>query len=206
MSGIEKVRTEHATVGAFASAYVAYLSDLLGGLNYDDVEAVGVALEKIRARGGTLFVIGNGGSASTSSHIGIDLSGVGFKAGSEQPLRVYPLADNVATVTALANDFGYEYVFDKQLAVHWREGDALLAISASGNSPNVVKAAEWVRKRKGTVLGLTGFDGGKLKTLCDVAIVVKTPKGDYGPVEDAHHILNHIFTLWLHLPFSKPRA
>ena len=205
MKGIEKIRSEHQDVGSFARAYADYLGALLGALNPEDIRAVCDALESARTRNATVFVVGNGGSASTSAHIGVDVCGAGFKAGSKRPLRVHPLADHVANMTAFANDFGYDQVFARQLRALWREGDVLLVLSASGNSPNIVEAARWVRERGGDVLGLLGFDGGKVKELCQAAVVVQTPKGDYGPVEDVHHILNHIFTLWLHLPYSKPR-
>ena len=205
MNNIENVASGHKTAGEFSKAYVEYLSTLLKTLDPKEVEAFAAVLEQARQGGKTVFVAGNGGSVSTASHVGVDLSGASFKAGSEMPLRVLPLADNAAFITAVANDFGYEHVFAKQLNVHYREGDVLLVVSASGNSMNLVRAAEWMRGRKGKVLGLLGFDGGKLEELCDAAIVVRTQKGDYGPVEDVHLVLNHIFTLWMHLKYSKPR-
>jgi D-sedoheptulose 7-phosphate isomerase len=81
----------------------------------------------------------------------------------------------------------------------YEPGDILVAISASGNSPNVVKAAEYVRQLGGLVIGLVGFDGGKLKELSDIAIVAETAKGQYGPVEDVHMILDHLAATWLML-------
>lgn len=205
MNNIETIVAQHKTAGAFSKAYFEYLNAILKELQPAEIDAFVAVLESARENDNTVFVIGNGGSASTASHMGIDLSGAGFKAGSERPLRVLSLTDNAAAITALANDFGYEHVFSKQLATHYRKGDVLVVISASGNSPNIVEAANWMRQQGGKVIGLLGFDGGKLKELCNVSIVARTPKGDYGPVEDIHLVLNHICTLWMHLPYSKPR-
>ena len=93
----------------------------------------------------------------------------------------------------------YDNIFLDQLKVHYREGDKLIAISASGNSPNLLEAAKWFRERGGTVIGWLGFDGGKLKDLSDIAVVVKTPKGEYAPVEDIHLVINHIIVTWVQL-------
>ena len=106
-------------------------------------------------------------------------------------------ASRVSVISAIANDDGYENVFVNQLKIHYRNGDKLVAISASGNSPNVVAASEWVKNRNGKVIGLIGFDGGKLKDICDIAIHVKTPEGEYGPVEDIHIIIDHLISNWL---------
>jgi len=205
MHNIETVAAEHKSVGEFSKAYFEYLNTILKGLDSAEIDACMSILETARQNNNTVFVVGNGGSASTASHMGIDLSGAGFKAGSERPLRVLSLTDNAAAITALANDFGYEHVFSKQLALHYQDGDVLVVISASGNSQNVVEAAKWMHQKGGKVIGLLGFDGGKLKELCDGAVVARTPKGDYGPVEDVHLILNHVYTLWMHLAYSKPR-
>ena len=85
------------------------------------------------------------------------------------------------------------------MANHFQAGDVLVVISASGNSPNVIKAVELARERKGTTIGLVGFDGGMLAKICDLVVCVKTQKGEYGPVEDVHMILNHMITSHLTL-------
>jgi D-sedoheptulose 7-phosphate isomerase len=123
--------------------------------------------------------------------------GFGVRAHVEPSLRVVSLTDNVAVLTALANDVGYGQVFLRQLQLYFRPGDKLIVISASGNSPNLIVAAEWVRKQGGKVIGFLGFDGGKLKHICDIPLVVVTAKGDYGPVEDVHMILDHLVNTWL---------
>lgn len=107
------------------------------------------------------------------------------------------LSDNIPAVTAVANDRSFREVFVRQLEMAYRPGDRLLVLSASGNSPNVVDAARWVKQRGGVVMGLVGFDGGELRQFCDVLVHIKTPKGEYGPVEDLHLIIDHMITVWL---------
>ena len=99
-------------------------------------------------------------------------------------------------LSAISNDVGYENVFINQLKIHYKKGDAILVISASGNSENLIRAVKYVNKNKGSTLSLLGFDGGKLLKLCDSSILVKTKKGEFGPVEDAHLIINHIIAHW----------
>ena len=181
----------------FAAGYIAYVSKLLSELETTKVAAFIEELERARKGQNTVFIIGNGGSAVTASHMANDF-GVGSHLDEEvPPIRALALTDNMAVVTAIANDVGYHNIFVYQLRIHYRPGDLLVAISASGNSPNVVAAAEWVKKRGGKVIGLVGFDGGKLKPLCDVVIHVKTAKGEYGPVEDIHMVVDHLVYTWL---------
>jgi len=151
-------------------------------------QAVEVMLESYR-KGGTIFVAGNGGSASTASHFACDL-GKGTAVEGKPRLRVISMADNLSLLTAWANDVSYEAIFVEQLKNLMRPDDLLIAISASGNSPNVLRAAEYARQLGCKVIGLTGFGGGKLAKLADIAIVVESDK--YGPVEDIHLVLDHI--------------
>ena len=98
---------------------------------------------------------------------------------------------------ALANDEGYDRMFVDQLKIQMRDGDSLVAISASGNSPNVIAAVEYAQSRSATIVGLTGFDGGRLKELSDISLHVQTAKGEYGPVEDIHMIFDHLVGSYL---------
>ena len=106
------------------------------------------------------------------------------------------LTDNNAVISAISNDLDYSEIFINQLKIHFRKGDKLIAISASGNSNNLVKAAKWMKKNNGKVISFLGFDGGKLLSLSDIKIHFKSSKGDYGPVEDSHLIINHILAHW----------
>ena len=107
------------------------------------------------------------------------------------------LTDNTSVITAIGNDFGYEQIFVKQLEAVFKKDDLLVAISASGNSPNILRAVEYVKANRGVTIGLTGFDGGKLKKLLDHVIHVPTEKGEFGPVEDVHMILDHVIGTYL---------
>lgn len=141
-----------------------------------------------------IFICGNGGSAGTSNHMVNDLS-KGSSVDGKRRLRVIGLADNMSLLTALANDCGYETVFVEQLKNLWNPGDVLIAISASGNSPNVVKAAEFSRKNGGYVIGLVGFTGGKLLELSHSAIHFKSH--NYGVVEDAQLMFSHLSSQYM---------
>lgn len=198
MNNVERLFSEADCLKQFANGYFKYLYDLLNQIERSAIEAFVEELEDARTNGNTVFLAGNGGSAATVSHMANDIGIDVLKKGkSDKPFRAFALTDNVAVMSAIANDDGYENVFVNQLKVHYRDGDKLVAISASGNSPNIVAAAEWVKNKRGKVIGLIGFDGGRLKDICDVIIHVKTPKGEYGPVEDIHMIIDHLISNWL---------
>ncbi|MCK4777048.1 MAG: SIS domain-containing protein [Actinomycetia bacterium] len=181
----------------FVQEYFSYIYSLLEGMDLNQISAFVEELENAREKQKTVFFIGNGGSAATASHMANDFGTISLKKGLEKPLRATALTDNVALITCIANDSCYESLFTDQLRIYYQPGDVLVAISASGNSENIINAAKWVKSKGGRVTGLLGFDGGELKNYCDVAILVKTPKGEYGPVEDIHMILDHLISTWL---------
>jgi len=193
----EKLLRNSSGPAPFAEAYLQYLTELLSELSRESIVDFIGELESARASGNTVFLVGNGGSAATASHMANDLSIGVNRVGIGPPLRALALTDSVACLTAVANDDGYEEIFVAQLKVHYKPGDKLVAISASGNSPNVLAAVEWVKSRGGMVIGLLGFDGGKLKDLCNLVVHIRTPQGAYGPVEDVHMVLNHLVYTWL---------
>ena len=196
MNSIEHLIENVSDMNQFAEEYFNYLSGLLRQLDVSKIKEFAEELESARENQNTIFFIGNGGSAATASHMANDF-GFGSRIHVDPPLRTLSLTDNVAAMTAVANDSGYDNLFIRQIQLHYRPGDKLVAISASGNSPNVVVAAEWIKEKGGKVIGLTGFDGGKLREISDISILVKTPKGEYGPVEDIHMILDHLVYTWL---------
>jgi D-sedoheptulose 7-phosphate isomerase len=138
-----------------------------------------------------IYILGNGGSASTASHFACDLSKATI-TGDLPRLRVTSLTDNVALLTAWANDSSYEAVFAEQLANLLDPGDVVVAISASGKSPNALAAIGAARSRGAVTVGMVGFTGGPLKTMVDVAVHV--PSQNYGVVEDCHLVLEHAIT------------
>lgn len=198
MNNVERMFGDSKNIEAYAKAYFQYLSKLLDRLDTKSIAQLVKELEDAYRNDNTVFVIGNGGSAATASHMANDLGcDVIKKAKCPKAFRTMALTDNNSVMTAIANDDGYNNLFVNQLRIHYRRGDKLIAISASGNSPNVVEAVEWVKEHGGKTIGLTGFDGGKLKEICDQVIHVDTPKGEYGPVEDIHMVLDHLIGTWL---------
>lgn len=150
----------------------------------------GIALlQEARKRGSQVFILGNGGSASTASHFACDLAKNTRQEGLPH-FRVIGLTDNMAMFSALANDEGYENVFSQQLASLVRPGDVVIAISASGNSPNVLRAAETAHRHEAIVMGFTGFDGGQLAQLANINIHVNSQIIEH--VEDIHLMLEHL--------------
>ena len=98
--------------------------------------------------------------------------------------------------SAIANDVGFENLFLSQIQSQYKKGDILIVMSVSGNSNNIIKAAKWFKKKRGKVFGILGFNGGKLKKICNDFILIKSNKGEYGPVEDLQLIINHILAHW----------
>lgn len=182
--------------------YSAYVTELFSVLDYEAIANVVNCLLRARDRQATIFFLGNGGSAATASHFTQDLGEIGRKSGTKC-FRTICLNDNVPFLTALGNDYGYDKIFTGQLSNLFKKGDILVAISASGNSPNAVEAVKLANKLKGATIGLVGFDGGKLAKICDYVLHVKTRHGEYGPVEDMHLILDHMITTYLCLDLYK---
>lgn len=189
---VQSTRIANPRRHAIRSAVDQYLGDVVGAVDSLDRAAIVRAAELLfdaRDRGSAVYVIGNGGSATTASHMAADLC----RATAETeglPLNCRSLSDNVAILSAWANDVGYESVFTLQLAQVLAPGDVVVAFSASGKSPNIMAAVELAHSRGASVLGLSGFGGGPLAQEADVALVVGS--ADYGPVEDVHLLLNHL--------------
>lgn len=190
---IDRLFTPDAAV--FAEAYVGHVKRVLDGIDVAAVARFIATLLDARARGATVFFIGNGGSAATASHFVNDLA-IGTNS-YERPFRIVGLTDNVPVLTAIANDFGYDEVFVRQLRVLAQPNDVLVGISASGNSPNLVKAFEFARTRQVHTIAITAFDGGRLKSMADQSLHVHTGPKEYGPAEDAHLVLNHLVAAFL---------
>jgi len=196
MSTLNRIFTESSSLADYAERYAAYVSDLMARLDFAAIERVGGRLEAARRAGRTIFLIGNGGSAATASHFANDLA-LGPRVYGARAYRAISLTDNCALLTAAGNDLGYETIFLEQLKTLLQPKDVVIAISASGNSPNVLRAIEYANQRGAITIGLTGFDGGTLRQIVTEHLHVSTPHGDYGPVEDLHLILNHLITSYL---------
>ena len=199
---MEEIFESSGSAEQYLEGYCRHLGELLLDLDFQAINRVAeLILEK--AKGGqTIFLAGNGGSAATASHFVIDL------INCSQPekgiyFRAISLNDSMPCVTALGNDCGYEEVFTRQMRSLFRGGDMLIVISASGSSPNVVAAARLAKELGGVAVGLVGFDGGELARICDHIIHVVTSKGEYGPVEDIHLVLDHMITSYLRMKLER---
>jgi len=174
------------------SSYFDCLSLTVKKLPFDIIEQVADILVDSYDAGRTVYLFGNGGSAALASHFACDL-GKGTRNGSQKRFRALSLTDSIPLMTAWANDSGYEDVFAEQLQNLVQEDDVALAISGSGNSPNVLRALTVARQAGATTIGLTGYQGGKMKPLCDVCIVV--PSDNMQIIEDLHLCVAHaLFT------------
>jgi D-sedoheptulose 7-phosphate isomerase len=183
--------------------YLARLRVAIDTLPRDSIVQLGELLYRAYRDGKHVFVLGNGGSASTASHMAADLA----KNTIEQNMRrfrILSLNDNTALLTALANDLGYENVFAEQLKNLIRAGDVLIAISAGGNSPNVLAAIRCAQERSAEVAAIVGFGGGRAASLADLPIVVDSDH--YGIVEDVHLVINHILVDYFKQRLSDDRS
>ncbi len=170
----------------------SYLDNLIGALRSLDLTKVDQAIEWLREardNGRTVFTCGNGGSASTASHFVCDVV-KGASYNREKRFRIMALTDNLATITAYSNDVSYECVFVEQLKNFAQPGDVVLAISGSGNSPNVLRAVEYANSIGCKTIGMTGRDGGKLGPMSQLNIHAANPH--MGRIEDAHMIACHM--------------
>ena len=175
------------------SEYFLMGEKLLTQISNEEVMKLAIAINQARKTENTVYIAGNGGSASTASHFATDI-GIG-SLNRANPVRSVSLCDNTAAITAIANDMDYSSIFAQQLKLLGKQGDLLIVISASGNSDNLIKAVGITSELGMQSHSLTGFDGGKLKQLTlGRNIHVETPKGAYGLVEDAHLAICHVIT------------
>lgn len=169
--------------------YYETLSDVLLKLDIEQINDAINAIVCAYEKGKTIYVFGNGGSSSTASHIVCDFN-KGICSSLEKKFHVICLSDNVPMMTAIANDISYDDVFEFPLIGRLNEGDVLLAISGSGNSKNVIKAVEYGKAHNAVIIGMTGYDGGKLFKLADYHL--HAPVNDMMKSEDIHLTFDHM--------------
>jgi len=170
----------------------AYIEHEINTLRALDINAINDAIRLIfetYENGNTIYIFGNGGSSATASHYQNDFN-KGISEYTEKKFNFHCLNDNVATVMAIANDIGFEEVFRFQLRGRIKPGDLVMAISGSGNSKNVINAVEYAKEQGNQIIGLTGFDGGKLRRLSDISL--HAPIQSMQVTEDIHMILDHL--------------
>jgi D-sedoheptulose 7-phosphate isomerase len=184
-----------------------YLQDLKNIQNSLDVKDINTTINMILGvyeKDKTIFILGNGGSASTASHFACDLA-KGTLDGDyslEKRLKVLSLSDNIPLITAYGNDVGYNSIFVQQLKNFMNEGDLVISITGSGNSQNVVEAVKYARKRNAKTVSFLGFDGGEVYGLSDHKILVNS--NHYGKIEDVHMTLCHLISDVIREELNKP--
>lgn len=187
-------------VKKFVSDYIRKLEELLDELSLGEIEKIVDIIFEAYKDDKQVFIMGNGGSASTASHFACDL-GKGTIVRGKKRFRVISLNENTSLITALANDFGYDLVFKEQLINLVNPEDVVIVLSASGNSPNVVEAIKYAKSRGAVTIGFIGFDGGKLRGLVNEHILIKA--NNYGQVEDVHLVLEHVISQYFKEKLEK---
>lgn len=178
-----------------AKQYFSELRLAIKEIKLSDIQKIVDILLNAYKNENTIFIMGNGGSASTASHMACDLGKGTLKNvynPTEKRLKVMSITDNVATMTAFANDLSYADIFSQQLSNLIKPKDILIGISASGNSPNIIKALKYAKSQNAITVGFLGNNGGKAINFVDLSII--TQSKNYGVIEDLHLTLNHLLT------------
>jgi len=178
----------------FADTYLEAFVSALRGLDRAALGTIMKVLADARTQGKEVFVAGNGGSAAIANHFECDVT-KGTVVEGHPVLRSRSLVANQSMLTALANDLGYDAVFEKQVEYFGQQGDVLVLVSSGGNSPNVVNACRAARERGLVTVALVGFAGGRLKDIADH--VLHVPVDNYGIVEDTHQAVVHLISQFL---------
>ncbi len=176
--------------------YLEKVKTIIDAIDAQEVQALVDLIYDAYKNDKTIFVIGNGGSAASASHLAQDLSkGVLLDQSIEPRIRAHSLTDNVAYISALGNDDGYDRIFEAQLRTFSKPGDILLAISGSGNSKNIIKAIDFCEAKGISVVGVTGYDGGELKKRCQHNVHV--PLNEMCTAESIHTVIFHYLIIEL---------
>lgn len=176
-------------MGNYYLDYFERLNKTLLNINIEEFEKLEEIIFNAYKNNKTIFIIGNGGSASAATHWSCDFS-KGTRVENKRPLKCISLTDNIALITAISNDISYDDVFVEQLKVFFSKGDVLIGISASGNSENIVRALKHCKDNCGTAIAIVGFTGGKCREIADYSVYI--PNNEYGIVEDIHIIIDHM--------------
>jgi D-sedoheptulose 7-phosphate isomerase len=193
----QKSKTENSKFVNFLSAYRIGLLKAFDGLDSEAITNLAEQIRSSREDGASIYVIGNGGSASTATHLAADLGKIRFQD-ERSFFRVTSLSDNTALVTATANDSGYSQVFAHQLKRFVRPGDIVIAISSSGNSGNIIEGLKAAKANGGKTWSIVGFTGGEASRVSDNQIYIPTNVGEYGFMEDVSSVIIHLLVNYIH--------
>jgi len=176
--------------------YLQAVQATINNLDPEVIASFATHLENAYNSNQSIYVIGNGGSAANASHFAQDLAkGIFFDAPVTKTMKAISLADNIAYITAIANDTGYQNIFSAQLNTYAQNSDVLICISGSGNSENIVEAVKAAKQKNMFVIGVTGFDGGQLNSIANFSVHV--PLHEMCTVESIHSIIFHLIVLEL---------
>ena len=176
--------------------YLQAVQATINNLDPEVIASFATHVENAYNNNQSIYVIGNGGSAANASHFAQDLAkGIFFEKPVEKTMKAISLTDNIAHITAIANDTGYQNIFSAQLNTYAQNSDVLICISGSGNSENIIEAVKAAKQKNMFVIGVTGFDGGQLKNMSD--FVVHVPLHEMCTVESIHSIIFHLIVLEL---------
>jgi D-sedoheptulose 7-phosphate isomerase len=179
-----------------AKDYFKKLSELYNYLDFNILESFVEIIIKAYKSGNTIYVCGNGGSAATASHFQVDF-GFFVRYFVKKRIKIRSLTDQVPMITAIGNDNSYDDIFVEQMKDNFSSGDVLIAISASGNSKNVINAVKYANHLGGTSVALVGFKGGELKDVAQISLYTPNKEKEYGPIEDLHMIVDHMLVSYL---------
>lgn len=204
MSETNKLVNKSRKPSDFAQLYIDRLYRIFKNIDPNSIDRLFSTINNHRKKNKNIFLLGNGGSSSTASHMQNDINfDVLKRSKTNQPFRFLNLSDNSPSVTAISNDISYDQIFSKQLSIFGNKGDMVIAISASGNSSNLIESVNYAKKNGIYSFGMIGFDGGVLKKICDDYILVPTDINEFGIVEDSHLILNHIISHWFQIKLKN---
>lgn len=192
-NALESLFRSSSTSAEYAQSFFGRLHEVLSRVSPEAVGQVIEALERAQAENRSIFFVANGGSAAVASHIVNDLCANNIVPG-KRGFRAFCLADNVESVTAIANDSCFENIFCNQLACHMCPGDVVVGLSVSGNSENIIRAIDYANDHGGLTIGWAGMDGGKLLKKAKIGIAIPSTRDEYGPVEDIFSNIGHIIT------------
>jgi len=191
----------HGSAAEYWAKYAEAAAYAVKNVDTREIERAADFLYNLFCEGRTLYVCGNGGSAAISNHLLCDFA-KGIQADTPLKPKVVSLASHLELITAIGNDFEFAEIFAYQLQTFASKGDALLTVSASGNSENIVRAIEWAKANGVGTIALTGFDGGRSSKLAEINLHV--PASNYGIVEDVHQSIMHVFAQYLRMRRMDP--
>ncbi len=197
-----KMYQESGSFQEYSRRYFARVMEVCASASADRLAAVAELLDNARTHGNALYFIANGGSAATASHWVNDLV-VGATLEGKPAFRAYCLTDNASSVTALGNDSCFENIFANQLKVLLRPGDVVFAMSVSGNSENIIRGVAAARECGAKTVGIAGMGGGRLIESVDIGVLLPSTADEYGPVEDAFGVIEHLLATWLTMKGGK---